>query len=117
MSRTSKNLGFTVPPRMAEEFERVASEEGSTKSELFRRMFRLYQSYRAPRLATDPEGWAERLINEAKGAERAQPQSSAEFRAEIERAVEYGAARAEALGITTEDELIERLSDGARTSA
>jgi hypothetical protein len=39
MARASRNLGFTVPPRMTEEFERVAEEEGSTKSELFRRMF------------------------------------------------------------------------------
>ena len=41
--RITKNLGFSVPPRMAQEFERVAAEEGSTKSKLFRRMFRLSQ--------------------------------------------------------------------------
>ncbi len=46
MARTTKNIGFTVPPDMAVEFERVAREEGSTKSELFRRMFRLYRVYR-----------------------------------------------------------------------
>jgi metal-responsive CopG/Arc/MetJ family transcriptional regulator len=104
MPRTKKNLGFTVPPRMAEDFERVAAEEGSTKSELFRRMFRLYQSYRAPRLVTDPEGWAERLISKAHEAERAQPLSQAELKSEIERAQGYGARRLQSLGITSEQE-------------
>ena len=42
----SKNIAFTVPPVMAEEFERLAEEEQSTKSELFRRMFRFYQASR-----------------------------------------------------------------------
>jgi len=46
MSRTTTNIGFTVPPGMAEEFDRLAREEQSTKSELFRHMFLLYQSYR-----------------------------------------------------------------------
>ena len=46
MAKTTVNIGFTVPPGMAEAFERLAREEQSTKSELFRRMFRLYQSYR-----------------------------------------------------------------------
>jgi metal-responsive CopG/Arc/MetJ family transcriptional regulator len=89
MARTSKNLGFTVPPRMAEEFERVAAEEGSTKSELFRRMFRLYQSYRTPRRAEEPGVWAERLIMEAQQVEREQPMSAQEFSDEIERATRY----------------------------
>ncbi|MCF7993433.1 MAG: ribbon-helix-helix protein, CopG family [Chromatiaceae bacterium] len=114
MARTSKNLGFTVPPRMAEEFERVAAEEGSTKSELFRRMFRLYQSYRAPRQAADPQGWAERLILEAKQTEQLKPLTEAEFQTELEQAVRYGAKRAEALGLT-EEALNEQLHDGART--
>ena len=90
---------------MAEDFERIAAEEGSTKSELFRRMFRLYQSYRAPRLATDLEDWAERLISEANEAERAQPLSQAELKSEIGRAQRYGARRLQSLGITSEQEL------------
>ncbi len=32
MSRICKNLGFTVPPAMAEEFERLAHEENSIHS-------------------------------------------------------------------------------------
>ena len=74
MSRISKNLGFTVPPRMAEEFEQAAREEGSTKSELFRRIFRLYQTYRRPHPsgaeASTDAGWVERLILETREEER-----------------------------------------------
>jgi metal-responsive CopG/Arc/MetJ family transcriptional regulator len=46
MSRVTKILGFSVPPSMAEEFESIAREERRTKSELFREMLRLYQTYR-----------------------------------------------------------------------
>jgi len=111
VARTSKNIGFTVPPRMAEEFERVAEEEGSTKSELFRRMFRLYQSYRTPRgdRTQAPDAWVERLIMEAQEAERQAPMSAKEYRAEIERAGRYGAKRAKALGVSSEEELNDML--------
>lgn len=103
MTRISKNLGFTVPPRMAEDFERVATEEGSTKSELFRRMFRLYQSYRTPlkNQVQSPDVWVERLIVEAQEAERQSPIGAKEFTTEIERATRYGAKRSKALGITS----------------
>jgi len=88
VARTSKNLGFTVPPRMAEEFERVAAEEGSTKSELFRRRFWLDQSYRTPIASgsQSPDTWVERLIMEAQEAERQRPLSPKEYRAEVTRA-------------------------------
>lgn len=46
MARTSQNIAFTVPIAMAKEFEQLAQEEQSTKSELFRRMFRFYQASR-----------------------------------------------------------------------
>jgi hypothetical protein len=46
MPRTTKTLGFSVPPTMAEEFEAFRVEEGRTKSELFRAMFRVYKYYR-----------------------------------------------------------------------
>jgi metal-responsive CopG/Arc/MetJ family transcriptional regulator len=46
MSRVTKIMGFSVPPSMAEEFESIAREERRTKSELFREMLRLYQTYR-----------------------------------------------------------------------
>jgi hypothetical protein len=96
---------------MAEEFERVAVEEGSTKSELFRRMFRLYQSYRTPitTQTQSPDAWVERLIMEAQEAERRNPQSAKEYRAEIKRATRYGAKRAKALGVASEEELNDML--------
>jgi hypothetical protein len=115
MARTSRNLGFTVPPRMAEEFERVAEEEGSTKSELFRRMFRLYQSYRTPLGEQAPESWVERLIREAQDTERRAPLSAQEYGAALQRAQRYGSRRAKALGLTSETDL-DRVLDGKPSS-
>ncbi len=100
---------------MAEEFDRVASEEGSTKSELFRRMFRLYQSYRTPRQSADPGAWAERLIMEAKQAEETKPLTPTEYRTELMRATQYGAERAAALGLT-EETVTDQRDDGTSTA-
>jgi metal-responsive CopG/Arc/MetJ family transcriptional regulator len=48
-SRTTKVLTFSVPPAMADEFEQLALEKQSTKSEMFREMLRVYRSYRKHR--------------------------------------------------------------------
>ena len=47
MPRVVRNLGFTVPPEMADAFELIARRKQRTKSELFREMFRMYQMYDA----------------------------------------------------------------------
>jgi hypothetical protein len=41
-----KILGFSVPPKLAEEFEALCAEEHRTKSEMFREMFRSYMYLR-----------------------------------------------------------------------
>ena len=107
MARVSKNVGFTVPPRMAEEFERLAREEGSTKSELFRRMFRLYQSYQRPleQRGLGSAAWVERLLAEAQDEERHSPLRDEEFRAGMEQARRYGTERARVLGVTSEEDI------------
>jgi hypothetical protein len=107
VSRITKNLGFSVPPRMAEEFELVAVEEGSTKSELFRRMFRLYQSYRTSLAGRgqSTEAWVERIILEAREAEQGKPLNAEEFAQETDALREYGAKRARALGIASEEDV------------
>ena len=46
MARTTRILGFSVPPKVAQEVERVSREERRTKSELFREMLRVSRSYR-----------------------------------------------------------------------
>ncbi|BBL77484.1 ribbon-helix-helix protein, CopG family [Methylomagnum ishizawai] len=118
MSRVSKNLGFTVPPAMAEEFEQLAKAEQSTKSELFRRMVRLYKTYRNPigQRTDNAEGWVERLILEAQEEERRNPMTAEEFAAETERLMDYGAERSRALGIRSEEELNEMLYAERETS-
>jgi metal-responsive CopG/Arc/MetJ family transcriptional regulator len=68
MSRTTKVLAISVPPAMADEFEQLAREEQSTKSELFRVMLRVYRSYR--KHCPEPEiseNLAKKVAQEARG--------------------------------------------------
>lgn len=47
MARSTKVLSVSVPERLAEEMERMAEEEGVSKSELVRLMVRAYRRERA----------------------------------------------------------------------
>ena len=49
MSRTTKIMGFSVPPAVVKEVETLAKRERRTKSELFREMVRVYRRYRDQR--------------------------------------------------------------------
>jgi hypothetical protein len=46
MARKTAVLGFSVNPALAKEYERLAAREGTTKSELFRRMVSAYRTER-----------------------------------------------------------------------
>lgn len=96
MARTTKVLGFSVPPEVADEFEAVAQSEQRSKSELFREMFRVYQRYRIQRTGFDDQ-WVLDLVREAKE----QPMTPEELEAESKALAEYGAQRAKALGYDT----------------
>ena len=47
MTRSTKVLSISVPERLAEELERMAAEEGGSRSELFRSMVKAYKRERA----------------------------------------------------------------------
>lgn len=47
MARSTKVLSVSVPERLAEEMEKLAEEEGVSKSELVRLMFRAYRRERS----------------------------------------------------------------------
>lgn len=79
--RTSRVVAVSVPPESAEDFERIARQEGRNKSELFREMLRVYGAYRetgrfeslqrygatrARALGIRDEKDVERLIREAR---------------------------------------------------
>ena len=64
-TRISRMVGFSVPPTMAEELDRVAEEERRTKSELFREMFRVYLTYRRIKRQQEDEERLDRLIQQA----------------------------------------------------
>ncbi|HSL66573.1 MAG TPA: ribbon-helix-helix protein, CopG family [Actinomycetota bacterium] len=74
-------MAVSVPPESAEDFERIARQEGRNKSELFREMLRVYGAYRetgrfeslqrygasrARALGIRDEKDVERLIREAR---------------------------------------------------
>lgn len=82
MARTAKTIGFSVPPELVDEVERIAHAEGRTKSELFREMVRVYKRERelsvfeelavygrerARMREVHSEEDVERLIHEARG--------------------------------------------------
>lgn len=46
MARKTAVLGFSVSPALAKEYEQIAAREGTTKSDLFRRMVTTYKSER-----------------------------------------------------------------------
>ena len=47
MARRTRVLGFSVPPALAQGYERLAKREGRSKSELFREMIAAYKARRA----------------------------------------------------------------------
>lgn len=80
--RSSRVLTVSVPPDSADDFQRIAEQEGRNKSELFREMLRVYRVYletrsfeslqrhgaaQAARLGIKDEKDVERLIREARG--------------------------------------------------
>ncbi len=80
--RTTQVVAVSVPPESAQDFERIARDEGRNKSELFREMLRVYRAYRetgvfealqryggarARALGVRDESDVERLIEEARG--------------------------------------------------
>jgi hypothetical protein len=46
MARKTRVLGFSVPPDVAVEYERLAERERRTKSDLFREMIAVYKAKR-----------------------------------------------------------------------
>src|SRR5450432_824390 len=102
MSRSTKTMGFSVPPTVAREVETLAKKERRTKSELFREMVRVYQRYREQR-DRDEHRWIANLIEEAKAEEAQKPMSLAEKLAESDSLARYGAAQAKKLAIKPKD--------------
>jgi metal-responsive CopG/Arc/MetJ family transcriptional regulator len=108
MSRTTKILGFSVPPTVVKEVEALAKEERRTKSELFREMVRVYQRFREQR-DRDEARWVANLIREAKTEETQKPMTVEEILAESDRLARAGAMRAKKLGIKTDPKSVTHL--------
>jgi metal-responsive CopG/Arc/MetJ family transcriptional regulator len=102
MSRTTKILGFSVPPTVVKEVETLAKAERRTKSELFREMVRVYVRYREQR-ERDEERWVANLIQEAKSEQLRKAMSVEDMLQESQRLARYGARQAKKLGIKPKD--------------
>lgn len=115
MARTTKMIGFSVPPSIAKEVNLVAHEERRTKSELFREMFRLYQTYRRELRQAEEERF-QRMIDEAIATgqkEKENPTMKEEERDKLEEELlRYGERQAKKLRITEKD--IDRIVYGKR---
>ena len=108
MGRTTQVLGFSVPPSVVKEVEKLASQECRTKNELFREMVRVYRRYRQHR-DRDEERWINQVIEEAKAEQAASPMSVEELLAEDSRLAEYGEQQAKKMGIKTDMRSINRI--------
>src|SRR5207302_2767895 len=97
MSRTTKTLGFSVPPTVVKEVETLAKEEHRTKSELFREMVRVYRRYRQQR-DRDEERWVSNIISQAKAEQVKKPMSQDELLKENDRLARHGARQVKKLG-------------------
>ena len=102
MGRTTKILGFSVPPTVVREVETIAKQERRTKSELFREMVRVYRRYRQQR-DRDEERWIGALVAEARTEQADNPLTVEEMLAESSRLTRYGAGQAKKLGVKPKD--------------
>jgi metal-responsive CopG/Arc/MetJ family transcriptional regulator len=102
MSRTTKVLGFSVPPTLVDEVEQTARQERRTKSELFREMWRVYLRYRLLR-DRDEDRWVMALIEEAEAEQARNPLTADDLLAEDERLIRYGVQQAKHRGIKPKD--------------
>jgi metal-responsive CopG/Arc/MetJ family transcriptional regulator len=108
MGRTTKILGFSVPPAVVREVETLAKAERRTKSELFREMVRVYRRFRLQR-DRDEERWINSIIAQARAEEAADPMGDKELLAEDLRLAKYGQQQAKKLGIKTDMRSINRI--------
>ena len=108
MSRTTKILGFSVPPAVVMEVESLAKEEGRTKSELFREMVRVYHRFRRQR-DRDETRCVANLIQEAKAEQAKKPMTVDEILGESERLARTAAKQAKKLGIKTDSRSVNHL--------
>jgi metal-responsive CopG/Arc/MetJ family transcriptional regulator len=110
--RTTKIIGFSVPPTTVKEVEALAREERRTKSELFREMVRVYRRYRVQR-DRDEDRWIKGIVEEARVEQEKSPMSEEQLLKESDRLSRYGARQAKKLGIKPKD--IDRLVHDYRT--
>ena len=108
MARTTETIGFSVPPPVARQVERLAKAERRTKSELFREMVRVYERYSRQREQLDEE-WVHQLIREVEQEEQEEQEEQSRPQTQQERDKEeaalhrYAEGQSHKLGIKEQD--------------
>ena len=115
-TRTTKLLGFSVPPVMVKEMEEMAKRERRTKSELFREMFRVYQEKDAIKQKDKEMDWITKLIKEAQAEQVKNPLTAAGMVRQSNRLSAYGSNQAKKLGINTSIKNINKIIHAYRKS-
>jgi hypothetical protein len=100
-TRTTKVIGFSVPPQIAREVEDLARRERKTKSELFRKMVQFYQRYAPMSDALELAAIAVLIREMQQEPERSDEEEIRVFR----RLQRYGRQTARRLGIRTEEDV------------
>jgi metal-responsive CopG/Arc/MetJ family transcriptional regulator len=103
MSRTTVIVGFSVPPDIADEVKQVAKAERRTKSELFREMLRVYQTYRRKRRQDEEDRLVTQVIEEIEAEKARQPVTAEVLEREGKALQQAIAAHMQKLGIQEED--------------
>jgi predicted DNA-binding protein len=102
--RTTKIVGFSVPPEMAREIEELASKQDKTKSELFREMVAFYRIVSREKERT-LERFVEEVISDFQTRRKAgRLPSAAEELGVFRRLQQSARSRARSLGYTIRSE-------------
>lgn len=112
MSRTTKVIGFSVPPETFRVLQSLADSEGKSKSEIFREMIRVYLLFRERKLR-DETHWVDEIIEQTREEKHQKGFVLQEEQRELKKLQRYGSQKAKKRGIKS-DEDIERMMHEAR---
>ncbi len=102
MPRTTKIIGFSVPPALAKEVEEIAKLQQRSKSELFREMFRVWKLYEKQRLREE-QGWITGIIQEGQHGKRVDPGVDGKLSLAVIQRVSCGERQGDRLDINETD--------------
>jgi hypothetical protein len=101
MPRTTEANGFTVPPVVAREVERIAKADRRSQTAVFRDMMQVYKDFRRKQREEEEDRWVMDLIREAQEEQEKNPMTPEEMVKEFEELAHEFSAKAKERGIRT----------------